>query len=112
MHATGWHNGGPDYEAAGYGLKFTAADRDREFNRDCAEIVLELGDQAATVALSPSFWRSCPELRSADIGRWLLDIGAAPWRRSSPPGFVVNHVDGNRFTVRLLERRSLPATGG
>ena len=32
-----------------------------------------------TVKLTDSFWRSCSEFRDANIGRWLLDQGLAPW---------------------------------
>src|SRR5205823_1972956 len=50
-------------------------------------VVIDLEDgQSARVALSSSFWRSCSELRSATIGRRLLDRGAAPWPRISPRG--------------------------
>jgi len=34
MRATAWHNGGPLATAAGYGIKFTEADRDRHFEKD------------------------------------------------------------------------------
>lgn len=37
------------------------------------------------VALSPSFWRRCSELRSAKIGLWMLENGVAPWPNRRPP---------------------------
>lgn len=106
MRATAWHNGGHPTEAAGYGIKFTEQDRDRYFRPEWKEVVLELDDSLARVALSNSFWRSCSELRSAEIGRWLLASKAAPWPRGTPPGIVVHPVEGNRFSARLLTRRS------
>jgi hypothetical protein len=106
VRATAWHNGGPPASAAGYGIKFSEADRDRYFRREWTEVVLDLGNVAATVQLSASFWRHCSELRSADIGAWLLDVGGAPWPRHSPPGIAVHPVEGNRFTARLIARRS------
>ena len=112
MHATAWHNGGPPTDAAGYGIKFSAADRDRHFVKEWDDVVLELeGGQTATVTLSPSFWRNCSELRSAEIGRWLLDRKAAPWHSGSPPTMAVTPLDGNRFYARLLKRHVLPGLG-
>jgi hypothetical protein len=104
--ATGWHNGGPIAAPAGYGLAISKADRDRYFHPDWREVVLDLGAFEVIIPLSASFWRDCPELRSADIGAWLLEAGAAPWPRRSPPGVVVHHAEGIRFTARLLARPS------
>lgn len=109
MHATAWHNGGESTGPAGYGIRFDAADRDRHFAKEWDEVVLELeGGTQATVNLSPSFWRVCSELRSAEVGRWLLDRGAAPWQRGNPPTMVVTPIAGNRFSARLLKRHVLP----
>jgi hypothetical protein len=65
------------------------------------------GAESTTVALNPSFWRSCSELRSPDIGQWLLEAQVAPWPKGSPPGIAVNRVEDNRFTARVLKRHSL-----
>lgn len=60
MRAVAWHNGSSPNEAAGYGLKFTEVERDQAFDRSWTEVVVELeGDGVATIALSPSFWRTC-----------------------------------------------------
>ena len=108
VHATGWHNGGPPLEAAGYGLKFVARDRDKYFSDEWADVVLDLeGGGDATIPLSASFWRSCSELRSAEVGGWLLAQAAAPWPKGSPPGIVITPASGNRFTARVLRRRQL-----
>ena len=108
MYATAWHNGGAPREPAGYGLKFAKVDRDRYFDSDWEEIVLELeGAKPATITLSAAFWRSCSELRSADVGLWLLEAEAAPWARGSPPGIVVTQDVGNHFSARILKRRTL-----
>lgn len=108
VYTTAWHNGGPPEETSGYGLKLTKADRDRYFDSSWEHILLELdGAETTSVSLSPSFWRSCPELRSAEIGSWLIQHGAAPWKQGSPPGIVLAPVEGNQFAARLLARRSL-----
>ncbi len=108
MHTTGWHNGGRPEDPGGYGLKFVQRDRDRYFDRDWPEVVLQLdGGDEVTIELSPSFWRSCSELRSAGVGQWLLDQDAAPWMKGSPPGVVVTPVSENHFTARVLRRHAL-----
>lgn len=107
MRAKGWHNGGDPRDRAGYGIKFDAKDRDRHFDRDWESIVLVFGDCQVEVALSPSFWRSCSEVRSAELGQWLLGSGHAPWPKGSPPSIAVNTIEGNRFSARVIQRRSL-----
>jgi hypothetical protein len=108
VRATAWHGGGSPRLPGGYGIKFTERDRDKYFHPDWTDVVIDLqGGESARVSLSPSFWRSCSELRSALIGRWLLDIGAAPWTHGSPPSIAVDQVARNRFTARVLTRRTL-----
>lgn len=107
MRATGWHNGSRPTEAAGYGIKFSEGDRDRHFRPEWSEVILEVDGAEVAVPVSQSFWNRCSELRSAALGRWLLDSGVAPWPRSAPPGIAVEPIEGNRFSARLIKRRSL-----
>lgn len=108
MRATGWHNGGPSQTPGSYGIKFTADDRDRHFDPAWESVVLEMDGFGATViGLTESFWRKCSELRTADVGRWLLDAGAAPWTRGSPPTTAVEPLGGARFAARVIKRRTL-----
>jgi hypothetical protein len=105
VRASGWHNGGQQADPAGYGIKFTKADRDRSFDPDWDHVVLDLeGAEQVTVPLAASFWRSCSELRSAAIGRWLLESGAAPWAHGTPPGIVVTPVESNHLSAHVLKR--------
>lgn len=109
MRAVGWRGGSADHRSpAGYGIKFTPADRDRHFAPEWTSVVLELADgPTIEVPLTDSFWRSCSELRSADLGRWLLTAGRAPWPKHAPPGITVKPIADNRFSARNLEQRSL-----
>ena len=108
MYATGWHNGSRPQDPAGYGLKFTERDRDKYFDRTWNEVVVALENGPdVNLSVSPSFWRTCSELRSTDIGRWLLENGAAPWPPGNPPGVAVLHEGGNRFSARILRRKQL-----
>jgi hypothetical protein len=54
-----------------------------------------------TVAISPSFWRRCTELRSAEIGRWLHGNGLAPWPPGRPPNVIMEQIADNRFAVKV-----------
>ncbi len=111
MLATGWHGGNvaTPLEPAGYGVKFAAVDRDAYFDNSWSDAILELdGGGSVSIPLSPSFWRTCSELRSADVGRWLLAAKAAPWPKGNPPGIVVKHIEGNRFSARVHVRKMLP----
>ena len=99
MRATAWNNGRHHTSGAGYGLRISEEDRDRFFDRSWGHVVFDLGGEAqANVPLSESFWRSCSELRSAEI---LRICGLAPWPKGNPPVFALEHVAGNRFAVGL-----------
>jgi hypothetical protein len=109
VRAVGWRGGSADERSpAGYGIKFTPADRDRHFDPEWTSVDLELADgPTIEVPLTDSFWRSCSELRSADLGRWLLAAGRAPWPKHAPPRIAVDPIADNRFSARILEHRSL-----
>jgi hypothetical protein len=86
MRVIGWSNGQPRPAGAGYGVRLSDHDRDDYFDPGWYEVVVNLDQgESVSVPLSKSFWRSCPELRSAAIGRWLLRNRLVPWPRGLPP---------------------------
>lgn len=86
---TAWKSG-PHGRDTMYGLRVSAADRARYFRRDWRTVELHLPRHGRiVVGLSPSFWRSCPELRSEQIGAWLRATAAAPWRQGRPPRYML-----------------------
>lgn len=100
MRVTAWSNGRPLASGAGYGLKVGRADRDRYFKPSWKEVRLLFEDGArVSVPLSQSFWRSCTELRSSVIGRWLIRENLAPWPRGHPPTVLLEPVGDGRFRV-------------
>ncbi len=106
--ASGWHNGSKPEEPGGYGLKILARDRDKYFDREWDEVVVSLeGGENVAISLSKSFWRTSTELRSAEVGQWLLDQAAAPWHKGNAPSVVVTPTEDNRFSARVLKRRTL-----
>jgi hypothetical protein len=100
MRATAWSNGSPSSSGAGYGLRVSVSDRDQHFDSSWDQIFIDLGARGtAIVRLSQSFWSRCTELRSAAVGRWLLERGLAPWPDGEPPRLELRRRDGNRFSL-------------
>lgn len=105
--ATGWSNGTPLPTGAGYGVRILRADRDLHFDPSWSEVIVELGSRWTTVPLSESFWQNCHELRSAAIGRWLIENELAPWPTGKPPVVQVQPVGEHAFRLHI---RRMPAT--
>ncbi len=103
MEVRAWSNGRPLRTGAGYGVRLSGHDRDKHFDPAWREVIVDLDDgESVSVALSASFWGSCPELRNAAIGRWLLRHGLAPWSRGAPPAALLISAGSNRFRLRPL----------
>jgi hypothetical protein len=102
---TAWNNSKHHKSGAGYGLKVPVDDRDRYFKPEWSSVILELPTKSgfAEVSLNtnkPSFWnKSCHELISREIGRWLRNAALAPWPTQHPPKFEVEVRGERRFRV-------------
>lgn len=101
MIVTAWNNGSFHRTGAGYGLRIDLTDRDTIFNRAWSDVLLDLpsGLTGILMRISPSFWRQCPELRSAAIGKWLISVGHSRWPKHTPPTFTMVQVQGNHFRI-------------
>lgn len=55
--------------------------------------------------ITPTFWTTCPEFRSAEIGRWMEQLGEKPWPEGKPPRFEAQLVaiDGSTATIRIVQ---------
>ena len=103
MRATGWNNGSCSASGAGYGLRVSREDRDRYFDATWEQALFHLDGETVVIArLSPSFWRSCSELRSAELGKWFRHHGVAPWPKGRPPELEIRPMGGNRFSVDIV----------
>lgn len=106
FEATAWNNGDWHDTGAGYGLKISAADRDRHFERDWDTVTLRLvGERTSRIAeanvAKDSFWApECRELIKLEIGQWLIENGFRRWTRNAPPRFRMLPVDHRNFEVR------------
>ena len=106
IHATGWYNSSPSESGAGYGLRISKGDRDTVFSPDWDSVAIDLPNgNCTTVTLSEAFWRNCIELRSAEIGRWMLDERLAPWPARQPPAFRLEQVGAARFRVSRTDEK-------
>ena len=103
MKVVGWDNGSPNNRTGeGYGIRIVPKDRDRYFQRTKSSVNIELGNgDLVKVKLSDSFWRDCAELRSAKIGKWMLNVGLAPWPINSPPNLRLEPGAKRKFKFRL-----------
>ena len=106
FRATAWNNGAWRDTGAGYGLKISAEDRDRHFERDWDTVTLRLlGEQTNRVAeanvAKASFWGSqCRELIKLEIGQWLIENGCCRWPLNAPPRFRMRPLADREFEVR------------
>src|SRR5579862_1626911 len=103
---TAWKGGAaPRTAAAGYGIKIGRSDRDQYFKRDWKSVRLFVDGLEHPVVANidkDSFWNdTCRELISADIGRWMLSRGIAPWPRGRPPKFSLYLASPGVFRVTL-----------
>jgi len=101
MRVVGWSNGTPNQQTgAGYGVKVSHVDRDQYFQRDWSSVTVRLGDaHSVTVNLSPSFWNKCSELRSQEIGMWMLARRLAPWPKGKPPVMDLTPAGPRQFSL-------------
>lgn len=104
MVVTAWNNGSHHPSGSGYGLKISSSDRDRYFKREWDHVIFELEGRHSTVKVNvskKSFWgKSCRELISAEIGKWLWQEGFAFWKKGEPPKLKLEPVGDNRFFLR------------
>lgn len=103
MIVTGWSNGNHNSttSAGGYGIRIRRADRDRYFKEDWTDVVIVFDNgHEIRVHLSPSFWQNCPELRSKEIGKWMISKNIVPWERNNPPMFILEYLNENKFILR------------
>jgi hypothetical protein len=103
---TAWKGGSASRTSpAGYGIKIDHYDRDRHFKREWRTVRLLIDGLPHPVTANidkDSFWNdTCRELISADIGRWMLSSGIAPWPRGRPPKFRLRPASPGVFTVEL-----------
>jgi hypothetical protein len=103
ISATAWNNGQHHRSGAGYGVKISAAARERHFPREWRTVRLRIGS-AHPITMNTdkaSFWNgTCRELISAVLGRWMLEERFAPWPSGQPPRFALIPREAGVFELR------------
>ena len=100
MRATGWNNGAWHKSGAGYGIKIDKDDRNHFVLEAWSDVQIELpSGVTTTVSISKSFWKKCSELRSQDIGRWMIGVALAPWKTATPPVLKLDPAGGRVFRL-------------
>ena len=104
MIVSAWNNGQHYRTGAGYGIKISIEELDTYFSRGWDSVVIELSGWTAPIlvnVMKKSFWgATCRELISADIGRWLMVNGLAPWPKGQPPKLLLEPLSDNRFLLK------------
>jgi hypothetical protein len=105
----------------GYGIRISKADRNRYFVPGWDRVELEFpSGQRVKVSLTRSFWKpekACAELRSAAVGRWMIEQGVAPWPKGLSATADVGAIGSDvfrRHVIRLstyIEATAAPTTG-
>lgn len=96
MIVSGWRIGNPNIKTGtGYGIRLNSNDRDKYFKKEWDSVTIELvKGRVVKVNLSGSFWRDCTELRSKQIGKWMIENRVAPWTKSKPPRLTLEPIEG------------------
>lgn len=104
MIATGWSNGNPNnITGSGYGIRIRKTDRDKYYKKDWTDIVIVFDNgNTVNVPLSTSFWNNWTELRSKEIGKWMIPNKFSSWEKGNPPKFHLEYLQERRFHSKLM----------
>ncbi len=103
FETTVWAGSNPSKNTgSGYGINIPVKIRDQVFNKNWKNIELNLdGESKIIVPISDAFWRKCNEVRSPEIGKWLIKNNAHTWEKGRPTKLKMVHVKGNKFKVSI-----------
>jgi len=100
FNSTPWTNGKPNHRTgSGFGLRIPKDIRETLFQVDWKNIEISTGGKIFNVPITPGFWNKCNEIRSAEIGKWLIENGLDIWPKGHPPKIKVRYNGGRRFTI-------------
>ncbi len=102
MKVTTWNNGNYNKSGAGYGILIPKRERDKYFNRKWDRVKIHIEDTSVEIKLRDTFWTTCNELRSKEIGKYLLKNGLGVWEKWKPHKLTLEVVNNNEFTISLF----------
>ena len=89
---------------AGFGIRIPIAARNETFDKSWKDVELSIDGKTCCVAITGGFWRDCPELRSKEIGLWLIRKKLSSRPKRKPHAVSMKHLEGNRFEVSKYPR--------
>jgi hypothetical protein len=102
MFVSGWKSGkfGAGRRPV-LGLRIGRKNAKEFFEKDWNLVFIEIDSGTIPVKVTNTFWTTCPELRSPDIGRWMRKHGLVPWPEGRPPKMLLTPLRRNRFRLGL-----------
>lgn len=100
FETTVWAGSTPNIiTGSGYGINIPIKIRDEIFQRNWENIELDLDGLITCVPISKAFWNKCNEVRSPDIGKWLIKNNVHTWIKGKPTKLEVTYIKANKFKV-------------
>jgi len=102
FETTVWTNGKPNTNTgSGYGINIPLKIRRSIFQESWDSIELDLDGSIIHIPLTNAFWNKCNEVRSPEIGKWLIKNNANTWRKGKPTKVEIIQIDGNQFKASI-----------
>ena len=100
FETTVWAGSRPNIiTGSGYGINIPIKIRDEIFQKNWKNIELDLDGLITYVSISEAFWRKCNEVRSPEIGKWLIENNVNTWIKGKPTKLEMIHIKENKFKV-------------
>lgn len=84
MKVKTWNNGSFSKSGVGYGISIPKGSREKFFNKDWSSVIIHIDNTEVVIILNNTFWTTCNELRSKEIGKFLIGKGLAEWEKGKP----------------------------
>ena len=101
MKVTTWNNGTFNPSGAGYGIRIPREFRDAHFKPEWDSVQLHIEDKVININLKPTFWTTCNELRSKEIGSYLIKHGLGKWDKGQPHILNLELVNRSSFQLKI-----------
>lgn len=102
-----WNDGSYNDSGAGYGIKISKCDRSKLFSKLDNKVIIHIGNisNSIEITLRDTFWTTCSELRSCEIGKYLIDNGLRRWEKYKPHKLLLVPQGSNNFLLKLSNNK-------
>ncbi len=114
MIVSTWNASSYNDSGAGYGVRISASDREKFFDKSWKSIILYIGkfENSVILPIRGTFWTICPELRNMKIGEYLIVNGLNKWKKGKPHKLILFPQNDNQFMLRVKSPKKLITWGG